>query len=88
MKMKTFLGCAFLASAFAAGLVPSCSRGTSGTDDPLLTPLIEEITRQQATIVENQAQIDAKLAIVAENVRLARIFVSRGGGGGGIVTPQ
>ena len=49
-------------------------------DDPALTALLNDVTAQQATIAENQAKIDAKLAAIAENVRLARIFVGRGGG--------
>ena len=80
MKTKTLFGFAFVAIAFAAGLAPRPSLGQAGGDDPLLAPLIEEITKQQATIVENQTQIDAKLAVIAEDLRVARIFVGRGGG--------
>jgi hypothetical protein len=80
MKLKTVLGFAFVAIAFAVGLVPRPSLGEAGGDDPLLTPLIEEITKQQAVIVENQTQIDSKLAVIAEDLRVARIFVGRGGG--------
>ncbi|MGB8168041.1 MAG: hypothetical protein WCF18_11155 [Chthoniobacteraceae bacterium] len=80
MKSKTILGFAFVAIAFAVELVPRSSLGEAGGDDPLLAPLIEEITKEQATIVENQTQIDAKLAVIAEDLRVARIFVGRGGG--------
>jgi hypothetical protein len=80
MKMKTLLGFALVAIAFATGLAPHPSLGQAGGDDPLLSPLIEEITKQQAVIVENQTQIDAKLATIAEDIRVARIFVGRGGG--------
>lgn len=41
--------------------------------------LIKEIQEQQATIAANQAQIDQKLATLAEAIRQARIFASRGG---------
>ena len=80
MKMKPLIGFALLAIALAAGMLPSPSHGQADAEDPRLTALIEEIAKQQATIVENQTQIDAKLAVIAENVRQARLFVSRGGG--------
>ena len=54
------------------------SKGEPGTEDAALTALVGEVATQQAAIFENQTKIDAKLAIIAENVRLARIFVSRG----------
>ena len=79
MKQKTFLGFAFVAVAFATGLVPSSS-GQAGADDPLLKPMIDELARQQASIVENQTAIETKLAVIAEDLRIARIFVGRGGG--------
>jgi hemolysin activation/secretion protein len=44
-----------------------------------LTAAIKEIQAQQALISENQAKIEAKLATVAEAVRIARIYSSRGG---------
>jgi hypothetical protein len=39
-----------------------------------------EIAKQQVLIVEQQKAIDAKLAIITENLRIAKIYVSRGGG--------
>ncbi len=39
-----------------------------------------ELTAQQVVATENQTKIDEKLAAIAEAVRLARIFVARGGG--------
>ena len=41
--------------------------------------LVKEIQAQQITIAENQAKIDAKVAALAEEIRVARIFASRGG---------
>ena len=38
----------------------------------------KEVQGQQAAIAENQAKIDAKLAIVAEAIRVARIYSARG----------
>jgi hypothetical protein len=40
----------------------------------------KEVQDQQAAIAENQAKIDAKLATIAEYLRVARIYSSRGGG--------
>ena len=42
--------------------------------------LIAEIAAQQALMAEQQQVIDAKLTVIAENLRIARIYVSRGGG--------
>ena len=42
--------------------------------------IAREIRAQQAAIAENQAKFDAKLATIAEALRVARIFSSRGGG--------
>lgn len=47
--------------------------------DQQLVALAKEIQTQQALIAENQAKIDAKLVTVAEAVRVARIYSSRGG---------
>ena len=41
--------------------------------------LAKEIQAQQAAIAENQTKIDAKLATIAEALRLARIYASRVG---------
>ena len=35
---------------------------------------------QQVAIAENQAKMDAKLAAIAENIRVARIYATRTGG--------
>ncbi|MEP7015885.1 MAG: hypothetical protein ABI925_10630 [Verrucomicrobiota bacterium] len=40
--------------------------------------LVKEVQAQQAAILANQTKIDTKLAEVAEAVRVARIFSSRG----------
>ena len=43
-----------------------------------LVALAKEVQAQQAAIAENQTKIDAKLATVAEALRQARIYSSRG----------
>jgi hypothetical protein len=39
--------------------------------------LVKEVQAQQSQIVANQTKIDAKLADLAETLRVARIFSSR-----------
>jgi len=67
-------------------LTPVLSTGqTVLTDQPvsdskLLATLLQEVQTQQKTIADNQAKMDAKIAAIAENLRQARIYVTRGGG--------
>ena len=77
--MKTKLPyLAALAAVLALLLgLPSPSSGQSG-DDPAVMELLKDVTEQQATITDNQAKIDEKLATVAEQVRQARLFAARG----------
>ncbi|HEY2712186.1 MAG TPA: hypothetical protein VGI60_06705 [Chthoniobacterales bacterium] len=44
-----------------------------------LDALLQQVQAQQQQIAENQAKIDAKLASLAEAIRVARIYASRGG---------
>ncbi len=50
----------------------------SKNDAEQVLALTKEVQSQQAQIVANQKKIEAKLAEVAEAVRVARIFSSRG----------
>jgi hypothetical protein len=43
-----------------------------------LAALAKEVQTQQAAIAENQTKIDAKMAVIAEALRQARIYSSRG----------
>lgn len=62
-------------------LVPRSMQGQAGADvDPALAQLLVDVAVQQKAIAENHTAIAAKIAAVAEDVRVARIFVSRGGG--------
>ena len=71
-----------LAAAVAAALLfsPTRSSGQAGADDPALALAVTDLSTQQVAIFENQAKIDAKLAKIAENLRLARIYAGRAGG--------
>ena len=69
------------AAALAVALVvPAPSIGQAATDDQTLNALLLEVTKQQAALADNQSKIDVKLAAVAENLRIARIYAGRGGG--------
>lgn len=81
MNAKFFFVPALGVSAIlAVVLAPPPLKGEVGAEDIAVTSLVNEVAIQQADISDNQAKIDAKLAAVAESVRLARIFTSRGGG--------
>ncbi len=58
------------------------AEGVQGGDETgAVAGLVREIAAQQEQIVANQAQIEERLARVAEDVRLARLFSARSGGG-------
>jgi len=85
MKSKRFLCSAGAALALAVLLaVPQSSSGQAGaSDEQLVATLLSEVAAQQKTIAENQVKVDEKVALVAEEVRLARIYSGRSGGKGG-----
>ena len=60
--------------------IPTKSSGQAAGDEQAFAQLVAEIAAQQAKIVANQQAIDQKIAAIEENMRVARIFVSRGGG--------
>lgn len=81
-KPRTFIlaaaGATLLASLLA---LPRTSVAQAPVDDNQAIALVAaEIANQQAVILENQKQLEAKMAVIAENLRIAKIFVSRGGG--------
>ena len=58
------------------------SSAQNDTENKALNTLFAEVAAQQIVIAENHTKIDDKLAAVAEEIRLARIYSGRGGGGG------
>jgi len=81
MKCKPLPAFAGALVALALGLtLPPRSSGQAGNDDAALAAAVAELVTQHAQIVEGQAKIDEKIAIVAEDIRVARLFVARGGG--------
>jgi hypothetical protein len=55
----------------------SVSVGQTPAKEDQLLALINKVQAQQKEIAENQEKIDAKLAQIRENLRVARIFGSR-----------
>lgn len=60
--------------------------GATGAQSPLadeqqrqLETLLRQVQAQQLQIAENQAKIEEKLATLAESIRVARLYSSRGG---------
>jgi hypothetical protein len=74
--LTTFFSLALLVAAPAAE-APSASQQQALQ----VLAVAKEVQSQQAAIAENQAKIDAKLATIAEAIRIARIYSARGGGG-------
>ena len=68
-------------SAVLAIMVTLVCSGSAQTpakpDEQAVLALVQQVQAQQAEIAANQAKIDAKLAEVAEAVRVARIFAGR-----------
>lgn len=85
MKPKPALLTALAAVAFFAVLAfPRPSSGQAGAnEDALVNTLLVEITAQQGVLTDNQAKIDEKVAAIAEEIRLSRIYVGRAGGKAG-----
>jgi hypothetical protein len=69
--LAAFLSLALLATAPAAD-------ETKDKQQQVLA-LVKEVQGQQKTIAENQGKIDEKLVTIAEAMRQARIYSSRGG---------
>jgi ABC-type transporter MlaC component len=72
--LTAFFSVALLMVAPAAE-APSASQ----QQEQQVLAVTKEVQNQQVAIAENQAKIDAKLATIAEYLRIARIYSSRGG---------
>ena len=65
----------------AAALVPQKTSGQAGAqEEAALEQVLADVAAQQGLIAENQTKIDEKVALVAEEVRIARIYAGRAGG--------
>lgn len=81
MRPKTILYTvvAVCAAVFAV-FPPNHLTAQSDTQSAAISAALLEVQTQQATLADNQKQIDAKLANIGETLRVARIFTKRGGG--------
>jgi hypothetical protein len=68
-----------LTALFSLTLLVAAPAADAPTNQQVLA-VAQEVKDQQAAIAENQAKIDAKLATIAEDLRVARIYSSRSGG--------
>ena len=76
LEMKPFV--APLLFAGALSLISSTSaQAPAQKDDQAALQLAKEVQAQQVEIAANQTKIEAKLAEIAETIRIARIFSSR-----------
>ena len=73
MKKMTLLGLLALFATLAAAQSPLPA------DQKQLEALMKEVQNQQMQMAANQAKIDAKLVTLAEAIRIAKIYASRGG---------
>jgi hypothetical protein len=78
MRTLKFLAlCGLLAGAIGTILGPAQAQTASVADIKASVEAIQTLQDQQKTITDNQSKIDAKLATIAENVRVARLYAAR-----------
>lgn len=77
MKLFSTLAAAFF---FGAVLIVPAAEPAKETerDQQQVVALGKEVQAQQAAIADNQAKIDAKMTTIAEALRQAKIYTSRG----------
>ena len=82
MKPKSLALSLFSCIAIAAAtLLPHESSGQAGAqEEALVQQTLADLAAQQTLLVENQVKIDEKVSLIAEEVRLARIYAGRAGG--------
>jgi hypothetical protein len=73
MKKFTLLGALVVLATSIGAQMPAPN------DQKQVELTLKEVQEQQLLIADNQAKIDAKLANLAEAIRVARIYASRGG---------
>ena len=78
LSMKPTLLFAFCTLIMLVSAAPAQSPQHNPAQEEL-TALIKEVRAQQAAVAANQVKMNEKLATLAETIRLARIYSSRGG---------
>jgi hypothetical protein len=76
--MKPTLLLAFCAIITLVSSAPAQAPKQNPAQEQLVA-LIKEVRAQQTAIAANQVKINEKLATLAESIRVARIYSSRGG---------
>ena len=74
--MKRFLAATLLVVALSLSSLDA--QAPAQKEDLTVLQLAKDVQAQQTEIAANQTKIEAKLAEVAEAVRIARIYSSRG----------
>ena len=75
--LKIMALCGLLAAAASSFFGPAQAQTAGVADIKATAEAIQTLQDQQKTITDNQAKIDAKLASIAENVRVARLYAAR-----------
>lgn len=76
-NLKYLAVCAIIAAGASSLLVPARAQTSSPADIKATADAIATIVAQQKILADNQGKIDAKLATIAENVRVARLYAAR-----------
>jgi hypothetical protein len=76
MKTLSLIVCCVFAAAVGAPAAEPSQEAER--DQQQAAALVKEVQAQQAAIADNQTKIDARLASIAEAVRQAKIYASRG----------
>jgi len=76
--MKRKVAAALLGISLLA-ISPFFAQTPNAGEEERINALIKEIQTQQATIADNQTKLEERLAALAETIRQARIYASRGG---------
>jgi len=75
--MKRFIAAILFAGTLAI-ISSTSAQAPAQKDEQTLLALVKEVQAQQLEIAANQTKIDTKLADIAEAIRVARIYSSRG----------
>jgi hypothetical protein len=75
--LKSLILFVILAAAANSIFNPAQAQSPSVGDIKAAAEAAQAVTDQQKTISDNQDKIDAKLADIAENLRVARLFAAR-----------
>ncbi len=75
--LKYLALCGLLAAAASTFFGPAQAQTPSVADIKATADAIQAVQDQQKTITDNEAKIDEKIADIAENVRVAKLYASR-----------